>query len=156
MHNDETLVGRMLGFDLGEKRIGLAISDPLRITARPLQVVQRTSRRNDFAIYQQIIAEHDISALVVGLPTHLDGRESPMSAWVRDYAAEMAQKLDLPLFFHDEHHTTDDARRRMIDLGYNRQKREKLRDAVAAAIILQDYLDLLDAIKQQSDRQTSP
>ncbi len=133
--------GRVLAIDLGEKRIGLAISDSLRIVAKPLTVFSRTSRRADFAQYQAAIAENEITLVVMGLPTYLNGTDSDQTRWVRDYSADLAANIAVPLVFQDETHSTDAARERMIALGYNRKKRQAQRDAVAAAIILQDYLD---------------
>ena len=134
--------GRVLSLDLGEKRIGVALSDPLRMIARPLTVVKRSSRKADFEKYAKLIEEHGATLIVVGLPTYLNGDESAMTKWVRDYSAELATKISIPLILHDENKSSDDARQRMIDLGYNRRKRDALRDAAAAAIFLQDYLDL--------------
>ena len=134
--------GRVLAIDLGEKRIGLALSDGLRIVAKPLHVFERTSRRADFDEYRRMILENDVTLVVMGLPTYLDGSDSDQTRWVRDYSAELAQNIDVPLTLHDETHSTDIARQRMIELGYNKKKRQSERDAVAAAVILQDFLDL--------------
>ena len=134
--------GRVMALDLGEKRIGVALSDPLRMIATPLEVVKRSSRKADYARYMELIAEHDVRAVVVGLPTYLNGDESEMTEWVRHYSAEFEQLLNIPLHLHDENMSTERARSRMNELGWNRRKREQLRDAVAAAVFLQDFLDL--------------
>lgn len=141
--------GRVLAIDLGEKRIGLAISDALRIVAKPLRVFARTSRRADFEQYKRAIVEHDITLVVMGLPTYLDGTDSSQTRWVRDYSAELAQQISQPVTFQDESHSTDRAREQMILLGYSRKKRQAQRDAVAAAIILQDYLDSNDTFSTE-------
>lgn len=135
------IAGRVLALDLGEKRIGVALSDPMRIIAKPLTVVKRTSRKADFAHYAELIAAHEVTAVVVGLPTYLNGKDSDMTRWVRHYSAEFATTINIPVILHDESKSSDDARERMIELGYNRRKREALRDAVAAAIFLQDFLE---------------
>lgn len=133
--------GRILAIDLGEKRIGLALSDALRVVAKPLHVFKRTSRQNDLSHYRTIIAEHEVTLVVMGLPTFLDGSDSDQTRWVRDYSAELAQNISVPLVFHDETYSTENARQRMRDLGYSQKKRQQQRDAVAAAMFLQDYLD---------------
>lgn len=147
--------GRVMALDLGEKRIGVALSDPMRMIATPLEVVNRSSRKADYASYIKLIAEHDVKAVVVGLPTYLNGDESEMTTWVRHYSAEFSQMIEIPLHLHDENLSSERARTRMIELGYNRRKREQLRDAVAAAIFLQDFLDLHAPIYDSPIREDS-
>ena len=141
MNDSLEMQGRVMALDLGEKRIGVALSDPFRMIAKPLTVVKRTSRKADFARYAELIAQHEVTAVVVGLPTYLNGKDSAMTRWVRDYSAEFATTINIPLLLHDESKSSDAARQRMIELGYNRRKREALRDAVAAAIFLQEFLE---------------
>lgn len=133
--------GRILAIDLGEKRIGIALSDAMRVVSRPLHVFKRTSRKADFAHYQQLIDQHGVTLVVMGLPTYLDGSDSEQTKWVRHYSAELAQNISVPLVFQNEAHSTKNARKRMSELGYNQKKQAKLRDAVAATLFLQEYLD---------------
>lgn len=135
--------GRIMALDLGEQRIGIALSDPLRIVATPHSVWLRDSRAKDFAHYAALITANAVTLVVVGLPRGLAGQETPFSAWVRDYAGDLAGRLGVAVQLHDEALTTELARERMVALGYNRRKRAAQRDAVAAAFILQDYLDRL-------------
>lgn len=134
-------LGRVMAIDLGEKQIGIALSDPTRMLARGHLVFARQSRKEDFARYQAIIAEKKVTLVVVGLPTHLDGSESRQSAWVRDYSAEFSAQLAIPLIFQGEHYTTNLARATMIARRQSRRSRQTQKDAVAAAHILQQYLD---------------
>ena len=133
--------GRILAIDLGEKRIGVALSDAMRIVSKPLHVFKRTSRKADFAHYQQLIDQHDVMLVVMGLPTYLDGSDSDQTKWVRHYSAELADNISVPLVFQNEAHSTQKARQRMNELGYNQKKQDQQRDAVAAALFLQEYLD---------------
>ncbi|MBN1260817.1 MAG: Holliday junction resolvase RuvX [Anaerolineae bacterium] len=139
---------RYLALDLGEKYIGLAISDSLGMLARPLEVMRRTSRAADFAHLAGLIAEHQVDALVMGLPLNMDGAEGPQAAWVRDYTAEMAATLGLPVQFWDERLTTIEA----ADILQAQGKRTLgMRiDAVAAAVILQSFLDAHPATREQT------
>ena len=139
--------GRVIALDLGEKRIGVAISDPLRLIAKSHSVVKRKSRREDFARYVTIIAEQEATLLVVGLPVPLSGVEGEKAAWVRDYAADLQTHISIPITFWNEALTTKQAEASLRARGKwgTRGKRgKKVReqiDAVAAAFILQSFLD---------------
>ena len=130
---------RYLALDLGDKRIGVAISDTLGMIARPLSVIIRTSRVADFEAYAALVAEHRVDELVVGLPISMDGTEGRQAEWVRDYSADLATALDLPLHLWDERLTTEEA----VDIMRAQGKRPSKDwiDAVAAAVILQNFLD---------------
>ena len=133
--------GRVMALDLGEKRIGVAISDPTRTIAQSYGVVQRTSRKADYAEYGRIIAKEQVNLLVVGLPLSLAGDETQKSAWVRDYTAEMAQHIDIPIEFWDEALTTVQAEASLRERGKRGKKARQRVDEVAAAFILQSFLD---------------
>ena len=130
-----------LGIDLGEKRIGVAVSDGLKIAAQPLLVFERTSRKADFAQFDQIAQKHGVGKLVVGLPIQLDGTEGAMAKWARDYGAALGAALNLPVAFQDESLTSEQAAGAMAEAGYSRKKMKGKLDAVAAALILQSYMD---------------
>lgn len=132
---------RLMALDLGEKRIGIALSDELHMIASAHAVVERTSRRADFEQIGAIAREFDVGRLVVGLPVHLDGNEGPFTAWVRDYTAELAETLGLPYTFWDESFTSKQASESMRARGIRAREQRGRLDAVAAAFILQDYLD---------------
>ncbi len=131
---------RYLALDLGSKYIGVAVSES-GLIARPLKVLRRRSRREDFAAIQQIVRELAVERIVVGLPLLMSGAEGTQAAWARAYSAELAAALDppLPLIFWDERLSTEDA----VDIGrqLGRLPSKAWLDAVAAAVILQTYLD---------------
>jgi putative holliday junction resolvase len=133
--------GRVLALDLGEKRIGVAVSDETRTIARSHCVLKRTSRLADFEKIGRIIDEEGVTLVVVGLPVHLDGREGQKAAWVRDYTAALANHLNAATEFWDEALTTVAAEESMRQRGQSRRKQRQWVDAVAAAFILQSYLD---------------
>jgi putative Holliday junction resolvase len=130
-----------MALDLGEKRIGVAISDESRIIAKAYTVLLRKSRQEDFQRYADIIAENNITLLIMGLPIPLSGVEGQRAAWVRDYTAELAQYIDIPIKFWDESFSTKQAEASLRARGRRGKKVKERVDAVAAAFILQEYLD---------------
>ena len=133
--------GRVMALDLGEKRIGVALSDPTRTIASAHSVITRKSRLEDSARYAHLIAEKGVTLLVSGLPVTLGGREGERAAWVRDYAADLAERLPVPVVFWDESLSTVEAQASLRAQGRRGKKLRERVDAVAAAIILQAYLD---------------
>jgi putative Holliday junction resolvase len=134
---------RLMALDLGEKRIGIALSDELHLIASSHTVIERTSRQADFEQIGAIARKYNVGQLVVGLPTHLDGSEGPFTAWVRDYTADLAETLGLPYTFWDESFTSQLASDSLRARGIRAKEQKGRLDAVAAAFILQDYLDAL-------------
>lgn len=122
-----------MSIDLGEKRIGVALSDRYRLSVKPLTIFRRKSRKEDFARFQQVIDERNVTLVVFGLPTYLDGSDSEQTKWVRNYSADFATKTTIPIVYQNEAHTTQRARERSAN------HRQPV-DAIAAAIILEDYL----------------
>ena len=133
--------GRVMALDLGEKRIGVALSDPTRTIASAHSVLTRKSRLEDVARYTHLIAENSVTLLVVGLTITLGGREGERAAWVRDYAADLAERLPVPIAFWDESLSTVEAQAALRAQGRRGKKLRERVDAVAAAVILQSYLD---------------
>ncbi len=131
--------GRLLGLDIGSKRIGVAISDELGMLASPVAMVLRG--RNDRAEFRALVAEWKPDKLVAGLPTGLSGREGPQAAETRAYADALAAELGLPLDYWDERLSSAVAERSLIESGVRRDKRKEKIDAMAAAVMLQGYLD---------------
>jgi putative Holliday junction resolvase len=131
---------RILGIDYGRARIGLAVSDEGKILSRPLCVVE-----NGKAVFEKlkttIAPLLPIESIVMGLPLHLNGKESPMSAEVRQFAEKMKEALLLPIIFWDERLTSALADRTLKEAGLKRKKRAELEDKVAASLMLQSYLD---------------
>ena len=132
-------VGRVLGLDVGGKRIGVAVSDELGTIASPVGFVERGPRdRRDF---RALLDRFGALKLVAGLPAGLSGREGPQAADARAYAEALANDLGVPLDYWDERLTTTIAERSLIASGTRRDKRRERIDAVAAAVMLQGYLD---------------
>jgi putative Holliday junction resolvase len=136
---------RILGLDVGERRIGVAISDPTGTVVRPLQTLVRGSREEDLVAITALVAEHDVGLIVVGRPLSLDGTEGPQARRIARYADMLAEQLSVPIVSWDERFTTV-AAEEILTQGRSRKKRRRARvegkvDAIAAAVILQSYLD---------------
>ena len=135
---------RLLGFDLGSKTIGLAVSDSMLMVSSPLETLRRTKFTADAEKLLALIAEKGVGGLVLGLPRNMDGSEGPRAQSTRAFANNMAGKVDLPITFWDERLTTAEAERVLIDQAdMNRKRRGEVIDKMAASIILQNYLDFL-------------
>lgn len=131
-------MSRVLGVDYGTKRVGLAISDELGMMARPLEVV---SRQAVIEHVRRIGSELDIARVVVGLPTSLSGNEGESAVAARELGAELAEALGVDVTFVDERFTSRIAESALLESGMRRRGRKETVDKVAAAIILQTYLD---------------
>lgn len=134
---------RLLGLDLGEKTIGLAVSDGALTIASPIGTIRRTKFAADAAELERIIAEREAGGLVLGLPINMDGSEGPRAQSVRQFAANLLARRDIPIAFWDERLSTMAVERAMIAADLSRAKRAKRIDAAAAAYILQGALDAL-------------
>ena len=132
---------RRLGLDLGEKRIGVSLSDVEGILARPLVVVHRRSKQNDFEAIARLVQEWAVEQVVVGLPQSLEGEIGPQARWVKRYARELAHVLDVPIVYFDESYSTVEADELLRAGGRPHRRRREMIDAAAAAVILQGYLD---------------
>lgn len=130
---------RYLALDLGDRYMGVAISDTLGMIARPLEVFDRTSRKADFEHLAALIDQHGVDTIVAGLPVNMDGTEGDQAAWVRDYTGALADAVATPVVLWDERLTTEEAKEIMRSQGKTPTK--AWIDAVAAAVILQSYLD---------------
>lgn len=133
---------RALGVDYGTKRIGLALSDAIRMTAQPLEVV---SRANLAETLRELARRHDIDTVVVGLPTGLSGHEGESASGARLLASEIEETLGLEVVFVDERFTSRMAESVLVESGMRRRGRKQAVDKMAAAIILQTYLDRQEA-----------
>jgi putative Holliday junction resolvase len=132
--------GRVLGIDYGTHRVGLALSDELRITAQPLEVVARADAVNRIAA---IVVEMKVAEIVMGLPVGLSGKEGPAAFEARLLGDEVAKATGLAVTFADERFTTSTAERAMLAANVRRSRRRETVDKVAAAVILQAFLDRL-------------
>jgi putative holliday junction resolvase len=134
-------MGRILGLDFGLRRVGAAVSDPGRSIASPLEIYERRDTRQDARHYKELVREHDIERIVVGLPLHTSGREGQLATLAREWGSWLRTVTGLPVVYCDERYTSVEADNLMIESGLKRQKRKSLRDKLAAQILLQGYLD---------------
>jgi putative Holliday junction resolvase len=132
-------VPRTLGVDLGERWIGLALSDPMGISARPLEVVARGDPF--WKALERLVAEEGVDRLVLGLPLNMDGSEGPRARDALAFKAEIERRSGLPVETWDERLTTAQAEAALRSSGLSGRKRAERVDKVAAQIILQSYLD---------------
>jgi len=132
-----------LALDLGRRRIGLAISDPLGITAQGLPNLERTRKRDDLAALATIVREREVGLILMGNPVNMGGAEGRQSAWVREFAEALEKQTRLPIRFWDERLTTVEAHRVLRESGISLEKRAAAIDRLSAVILLQSYLDSL-------------
>lgn len=132
---------RRLGLDLGEKRIGVALSDPLGLTAQGLVVLPRRGGAADFEAIAALVKEYGVAEVVIGLPRRLSGEIGPEAAAALEFAAELEQYLEIPVRTWDEWLTTVQAERVLLQADLSRRKRRRVVDKMAAAFMLQSYLD---------------
>ena len=134
----------ILAFDYGEKRLGIAVSDLLLMTANPVGIIQRSNFDKDVAQIKQIIAEKEVGALVYGMPLQMDGTEGETAASVRKFAEQIAKEIDLPYIFWDERLSSRAVESFFIkEMDMSRAKRKQKLDSGAAAYILEGVLDAL-------------
>ena len=131
--------GRYLGLDIGAKRIGIAVSDEMGILASPVSYVQRGS--GELSAFRDLVLRYEPVRLVAGLPSGMSGHEGPQARSVRTYTDALAGLLGLELVYWDERLTTTIAEKQLIASGTRRDKRREQIDALAAAVMLQSYLD---------------
>lgn len=132
---------RILSLDVGEKRIGMAVSDVLGLIAQQLETLTRRNEEDDFRRIKDIIKEKAISEVVVGFPLNMDGSEGPKAAEINKFIEGLKKECDVPIKIWDERLTTREANRILEAADVSRKKRKKLDDKLAAQLILQSYLD---------------
>jgi len=132
-----------LGLDVGERWIGVALSDPLGILASPLTRIERTDDERAVRAIADLVRKHEAVAVVAGLPYSLDGKVGQQAVRVQDFLRKLAQSLSVPVQTSDERLSTVTAVQGMIEVGASRKSRKGKIDAAAAALILQWYLDRL-------------
>ena len=132
---------RLLGIDYGEKRIGLAITDPLKIFVKPFDTIDNDSIANVIEKLKLIIKTQQIEKIILGLPVSVSGEESTKTIEVKDFYNELLKNLDVPINFWDERYSTVEANEFLIKKGVNWKKSRKEIDKIAAAVILKSYLD---------------
>jgi len=136
-----TNTGRVLALDLGKRRIGLAMSDAMRVTAQGLKTLERTNVREDLARLSQLAVENDVSLIVIGNPLHMSGREGSQAEKAHEFGARLQAASSLPVEFWDERLTTVEAQRVLRESGISSRKRAQAVDQLAAVILLESYLD---------------
>jgi putative holliday junction resolvase len=134
---------RLMGLDVGTKTIGLALSDTRKVIATPLETIRRRRLRDDMRRLLALVDAHGVGGLVIGLPLTLAGGEGPRTQSVRQFARNLLAHRDLPIVFWDERLSTAAVTREMIAHDMTRRRRAQIVDRVAAAYILQGFLDFL-------------
>ncbi|HBQ25120.1 MAG TPA: Holliday junction resolvase RuvX, partial [Syntrophomonas sp.] len=137
---------RIMGLDVGEKRIGIAISDPMGWTAQGHSVLQRSVLEIDIKNINQLCQEYEVEIIVIGLPRNMDGSIGPKALEVQEFAQLLENSLGINIAYWDERLTTKSAERVLIEADLSRRRRKQVIDKMAAVYILQAYLD-----KQDSD-----
>jgi len=132
---------RIMGLDVGEKRIGIAISDPMGWTAQGHSVLNRRKPKDDFECLLRICREYEVKKIIIGFPLNMNGSIGPKAREVEEFARDLAEFTGLPMDFWDERLTTKSAERLLIEADVSRKKRKKVIDKLAAVNILQAYLD---------------
>jgi putative Holliday junction resolvase len=133
--------GRVLGLDVGSRRIGVAVSDQLGITAQGLETLQRRNKRTDLAALEQVIREYDVREIVVGLPLRMSGAEGTQSDKMQVFADELRKRFRLPVHMWDERLTSAEANRLLRETDLSIEKRAKAVDRMAAILILQGWME---------------
>jgi putative Holliday junction resolvase len=133
-------VGRVLGLDVGARRIGIAVSDPLGITAQGLETLQRRNKRTDLAALERVIREYAVREIVVGLPLRMSGAEGTQSEKMEVFAEELRKRFRMPVHMWDERLTSAEANRLLRETELSIEKRAKAVDRMAAVLILQGWM----------------
>jgi putative Holliday junction resolvase len=144
-----------MALDVGGRRIGVAVSDPLGIIARSLEVIVRRTDESAVERISELAKDQDVGEIVVGFPRSLSGDVGPQAEAVKSFASQIEEAVDVPLVLWDERLSTVTAARLMRDRGQSARDSKATIDSVAAAVILQDYLDARGArlpLRDQDDR----
>jgi putative Holliday junction resolvase len=149
-HNNQTrnearkqngAAGRILGLDVGSRRIGIAVSDPLGITAQGLETLQRRNKRHDLGELERVIREYGVREIVVGLPLRMSGDEGIQSGKMQDFAEELRKRFRMPVHMWDERLTSSEANRLLRTTELSIEKRARAVDRMAAVLILQGWME---------------
>ncbi|MFD2670395.1 Holliday junction resolvase RuvX [Marinicrinis sediminis] len=132
---------RVMGLDVGDKTIGIAVSDELGWTAQGIEIIRRKNLKQDLNRLQELAKQYEISGFVVGLPKNMNGTIGPRGEICQEFAATLEKTCNLPVTMWDERLSTVSAQRTLLEADVSRKKRKQVVDKIAAAIILQNYLD---------------
>jgi putative holliday junction resolvase len=144
--------GRILALDVGKKRIGLAISDELGLTAIGLETLQRKRIREDLEKLRQVTVDHGVGTLLIGRPLHMSGDESRQSEYTREFAEKLGAYVRLPIVFWDERLTSAEAERLMRLAGASLERRKKAIDQMAAVLLLESYMGFRNTLSDGEER----
>ncbi len=137
---------RIMGLDIGDRWIGVALSDPQQLCASALTVIERKGDATAVQAILDLVEKHQVERIVVGLPRSLNGSIGPQAEKVQAFSDKLSQQVSIPVESWDEWLSTVAAERLLIDAGVRRERRRKHRDAIAATLILQGYLDRLQSV----------
>ncbi|MDT8068650.1 MAG: Holliday junction resolvase RuvX [Terriglobia bacterium] len=137
-----TKSGRVLALDVGSKTIGLAVTDPLGITAQGLDTIRRKNKRTDLAALAEVLAKYEVTEIVVGLPLRMSGQEGIQAEKIRDFVAILEKEFGLPIHLVDERLTSVEANRVLRESEMSIGKRAGAVDRLAAVLILQNFLEM--------------
>ena len=137
-------MGRLLAIDHGERRIGLAISDPNKIISKPLTTLLMSDINILYNKLLEIVAEYDVEKLIIGLPVGMDGKETKQTKKVVDFKVALQKKIDIPIIMFDERLSSISAKKSLISQGVKTGHNKSKIDQTAAAIFLQHYIDTLN------------
>ena len=140
-----------MGLDVGDRRIGVAVSDPLGLTAQPVLTLVRTNRRQDLKSLMRLIRKYGCTGIVVGNPLYMSGDQSPQAAKAQAFAQTLRDETGLPIHLWDERLTTTEAHRHLHAAGRPGSEHRAVIDQVAAVLILQSFLDARAAGKRAAD-----
>jgi putative Holliday junction resolvase len=134
-------VRRVLGLDVGSRRIGIAVSDPLGVTAQGLATLERQNKRLDFEKLESLAREYSVAEVVVGFPLRMSGAEGPQAEKMRRFADELHERLHIPVHLWDERLTSAEANRLLRETDMSIQRRGQVVDQMAAVLILQSWME---------------
>jgi len=132
---------RILGIDVGDKRIGIAVTDPLQITAQGVMTYRRKTRDDDLEAFREIIEKYELKKIVAGLPLNMDGTESAQTRKTQNFCQFIKKRLNVEIIYVDERLTSSWSEKILIEGNVSRKKRKEYIDTLAAQMILQSYMD---------------
>lgn len=135
---------RILGIDVGDKRIGIAVTDPLQITAQGVMTYRRKTRDDDLEAFREIIEKYELKKIVAGLPLNMDGTESAQTRKTQNFCQFIKKRLNVEIIYIDERLTSSWSEKILIEGNVSRKKRKEFIDTLAAQMILQSYMDRAD------------
>ena len=138
---EKSTVGRVLALDVGKKRIGLALSDPLGITAQGLPTLYRTNIREDLAALDKLVREREVKLLLVGHPLNMSGTEGRQAVYTKEFAERLSEWTHVEIRYWDERLTSVEAGRVLRSSGISIEKRAKAVDQLSAVLLLESFLD---------------